>query len=226
LQPPKIYLFLFVSEDNTITTYAYSEPAIFESEYQVSPVVQAYFATAGHVTLLTQIHRADLVILASGTLVRALTAASTTVGWVVGSGLLSGLAIHDETAVFTSTTTGAGAPPGGGGIGNLFGATAVSTAAATNLLPGEPGSVHVNKIFGGQMVEFSLDRAIPWATSLINSLVYLYLDGPSNLFYVSTTANSSTTIGTLVNVVVRATQGFIGDFGVRVLVNFSAAAVN
>jgi len=211
-----------------LATYAYSEPAIFESEYQVSPVVQAYFATAGHVTLLTQVHRADVVIIqAAGTIVRALVTASTTVGWVTGANnLLSGLAIHDETAVFTSTTTGAGAPPGGGGIGNLFGATAVSTSAATNLLPGEPGSVHVNKIFGGQMVEFSLDKAIPWATALINAPVYLYLDGPSNLFYVSTTANSSTTIGTLVNVVVKATQGFIGDIGVRVLVNFSSAVVN
>jgi len=211
-----------------LATYAYSEPAIFESEYQVSPVVQAYFATAGHVTLLTQIHRADVVILqAAGTLVRALVTASTTVGWVTGANnLLSGLAIHDETAVFTSTTTGAGAPPGGGGIGNLFGATEVSTSAATNLLPGEPGQVHVNKLFGGQMVEFSLDRAVAWSTAGIGAAVYLYLDSASNLFYVSTTANSSTQIGNIVNVVVKATQGFIGDFGVRVLVNMLPAVVN
>lgn len=203
-----------------MATYAYSEPAIFPSEYQVSPVVQAYFATAGHTTLLTQIHRADFVTLTTGTLGRAIT--------VAGGGfaaLLSGLAIHDELAVFTSTTTGAGAPPGGGGIGNLFGATAVSTAAATNLLPSEPGQIHVNKLTGGQLIECSLDKAVAWATLDIGASVYLYLDGPSNLFYVSTTV-SGTAIGSIVNVVVHATQGFIGDFGVRVLVSLFTTIVN
>ena len=211
-----------------IASYAYAEPAIFASEYQVSPVVQAYFATAGHVTALTQIHRADLVIvtIGAGTIVRALTTASTTVGWVVGSGLLSGLAIHDELALWANTAPATAWPPGGAYIGNLFGATAVSTAAATSLLPGEPAEVHVNKLNSGQMVEFTLDRAVAWATALIGEPVYLMLDSASNLFYVTTVANSSTTIGTLVGLVVHGTQGFIGDFGVRVLVQFAPAAVN
>ncbi len=203
-----------------MATYAYQEPAIFESEYQVSPTVQAYFATSGHSTLLTQIHRADFVTLASGTLSRSLTTAGG--GF---SSLISGLAIHDETAVFSSATTGAGAPPGGGGIGSLFGNTQVSTASASNLLPGEPGQVHVNKLITGQLIECSLDRAVAWATTLINSAIYMYLDATTNLFYVSTTS-SGTSIGTIQNVVIRGTQGLIGDFGVRVLVSLSASITN
>lgn len=203
-----------------MATYAYSEPAIYQSEYQESPVVQAYFATSGHTTALTTIHRADFVTLTSGQLGRSLTVAGGSF-----TATIAGLAIHDETAVFNSTTTGASAPPGGAGIGSLFGATQVSSATASNLLPGEPGQVHVNKLFGGQMLEVSLDKAVAWATSLINSAVYLYLDSATNLFYVSTTS-SGTSIGTLINVVVKGTQGLIGDLGVRVLINLAPTMVN
>jgi hypothetical protein len=202
-----------------MATYGYQEPAIFESEYQTSPIVQAYFATSGH-SGTGVINRADLVTLSSGQLNRALTTAGG--GF---SGTIAGLAVHGETAVFSSSTTGASAPPGGGGINNLFGATQITTASAANLLPGEPGQVHVNKLTGGQLVEFSLDKSVAWATNLIGSAVYLYLDSSSNLFYVSTTS-SGTSIGNIVNVVLHATQGQIGDYGVRVLVSFAASIVN
>lgn len=201
-----------------MATYAYAEPAIFESEYQVSPIVQAYYATTGHTTLLTQIHRADLVVLSSGALNRALTTAG-----VFSAAAIYGLAIHDETAVFASTTTGVGAPPGGGGIGNLFGVTATGVLATSGLLPAEPGQVHINKLTGGQLVEFSLDKAVAWApATVIGANWYLYLDSTTNLFYASTTAGGGTIMGTIINVVVHATQGLTGDFGVRVLCNFLA----
>ncbi len=204
-----------------MATYAYAEPAIFESEYQVSPVVQAYYAATGHTTLLTQIHRGDLVTLAAGALGRSLTTAGG--GFAA---LISGLAIHDETAVFSSATAGASAPPGGGGIGNLFGVTATGTLSTSGLLPAEPGQVHVNKLTGGQLVEFSFDRAVAWApASQIGVSVYLYLDSATNLFYVSTTS-SGTSIGTIINVVVHGTQGLTGDFGVRVLVALASTIVN
>jgi hypothetical protein len=196
-----------------MATYGYSEPAIFESEAQTSPIVQAYFATAGHTTLVTQIHRADFVVLAAGTLGRCATSAT----------MISGLAIHDETAVWSSATTGAGAPPGGGGIGNLFGATQVSSATAQNLLPAEPGQVHVNKLTGGQLVEASLINTTAWATTLIGAAVGIRLDAASNLFIVDPAA---TQCANIVNVVVKGTQGLLGDFGVRVLINFLPADVN
>jgi hypothetical protein len=207
-----------------LATYALAEPAIFESEYQVSPVVQAYFAATGHTTAANIINRADFVTLTAGALNRSLT----TAGGGFAS-LLSGLAIHSELAVFSNTTIPTNYPPGGAYIGNLFGATQVGLIAAQNLLPNEPGQVHVNKLFGGQMLEVSLDRAVAWSAALINAPVYLYLDtvaSPgSNLFYVSTTS-SGTSIGTLINVVVKATQGVLGDFGVRVLINLAPAIVN
>lgn len=197
-----------------MATYNYYEPAIFESESQNSPVVQAYFAATGHATLLTQIHRGDLVTLSSG----ALSRAAVTSGVVTTPANLA-LAIHDETAVWTSSTTGAGAPPGGGGIGNLFGFTQASTISTANLLPPEPGQVHVNLLSGNQLVEFSFDKAIAWAPATqINAACYLYLDGTSNLFYVSTTAGGGSQFGVIKNVVLHGTQGLVGDFGVRVLV--------
>lgn len=206
-----------------MAAYGYAEPAIFISERDVSPQVQAYFATSGH-TGTNVINRADLVTLAgAGTLGRAASGSSFT----GGSALVSGFAIHSETAVWTSSTTGSGAPPGGGGIGNLFGATSVSTAAATALLPGEPGSVHVNKLLNNQWMEFTLDTAVAWATSLINSSVYLSLDATSNLYYVTTTQPGSAVVfGTLQNVIIHGTQGFIGDTGVRVLVTVSTSVAN
>ncbi len=203
-----------------MATYAISEPAIFGSEFQVSPIVQAYYAATGHTTLLTQIHRGDLVSLSSGALARSLTVAGGSF-----TGVISGLAIHDETATFASTTAGAGAPPGGGGIGNLFGVTNSGTISAAGLLPAEPGQVHVNKLQHGQIVEFTLDPAVAWANTLIGAAVYLYLDSTTNLFYVSN-SSSGTSIGNLINVVVHATQGLIGDYGVRVLVGFTTAMVN
>ena len=204
-----------------MATYAYAEPAIFESEYQVSPIVQAYYAATGHTTLLTQIHRGDLVTLTAGALARSLVVAGGSF-----AALISGLAIHDETAVFASGTTGVAAPPGGGGIGNLFGVTATGTLSASGLLPAEPGQVHVNKLTGGQIIEFSFDKAVAWAPAThIGVAVYLYLDAATNLFYVSPTS-SGTTIGTVINVVVHGTQGLTGDFGVRVLVALASTIVN
>lgn len=197
-----------------LATYNYQEPAIFESEFQTSPLVQAYFAATGHTTLLTQIHRADLVTLSSG----ALSRAATTAGVVTTPANLA-LAVHDETATFTSSTTGSGAPPGGGGIGNLFGFVQASTISTSGLLPAEVGQVHVNLISGGQLLEMSLDKAVAWApTTVINAACYLYLDSASNLFYVSTTAGGGAQFGVIKNVVIHATQGLVGDFGVRVIV--------
>lgn len=199
-----------------MATYGYQEPAIFESEYQTSPVVQAYYAATGHTTLATQIHRGDLVTLASGALSRA-----ATTGGVVTTPAALALAVHDETAVWTSTTTGASAPPGGGGIGNLFGQVANGVLATSGLLPAEVGQVHVNLLSGGQLLEMSFDKTIAWApATLINAACYLYLDTTtaSNLFYVSTTAGGGAQFGVIKNVVVRGTQGQTGDFGVRVIV--------
>ena len=196
-----------------MATYGYSEPAIFESEYQTSPIVQAYFATAGH-TGTTVINRGDFVVLAgAGTLGRCATSATT----------ISGLAVHGETAVFNSSTTGAAAPPGGAGIGNLFGQVALGSSTTQGLLPQEPGQVHVNKLTSGQLVECSLINTSAWATSLIGAAVGIRLDATSNLFIVDPAA---TQCGNIVNVVVHGTQGLIGDFGVRVLVSFLAADVN
>lgn len=203
-----------------MATYALAEPAIFIAANEKSPVVQAYYATTGHSTALTTIHRGDLVTLSSGALGRCLTTAGGSF-----AGTISGLARHDETAVWSSTTSGVAAPPGGGGIGNLFGVTATGTLTTSGLLPAEPGQVHVDKLTGGQIVEFSLDKAVAWANSLINSAVYLYLDSATNFFYVSTTS-SGTSIGTLINVIVHATDGLIGDFGVRVLVSLASTIVN
>jgi len=198
-----------------LATYGIQEPAIYLAENEKAPLVQAYFAATGH-TSTAIIHRADIATLSSGVLARPVTAAP----WFLTTPANLAYVIHDEAAVWASSTTGAGAPPGGAGIGSLFGATQVPTVSASNLLPAEPGQVHVNSLKGGQQLEFTLDPLVAWTpTSQINAACYLYLDSASNLFYVSTTAGGASQFGVINNVVVKGQQGQVGDFGVRVLVS-------
>jgi hypothetical protein len=198
------------------STLTYQPPAIFVNEEFKSPNLRGKFTPAAGHTGTAVINAADFVVLTTGTIARVATN---------GASIL-GLARFSETQIFGQ--------PGGSTTANVLPSSLFGWSQAGTLLPSESLQVAVDALTGPIWVEMSLVNTVVWTgDTLLGTRVGLLLDTGTNLYVADNgQANKVGTVMAKVNgpniflpsgVVLG--KGQINDLGVRVWVQFDAAAL-